>query len=547
MAATVASAAPDIPQSWFRARLFAIALGACGLGVLTLHLVGLTSSPPGFYVDEAAHGYNAYTLSIDGRDEYGESWPLLFQSFGDYKGPVLIYLIAGAVRLFGPSVAIVRMVPSLVSLITAIALGWLAYQIFRDRWLGLATFVVAGTLPWLFVIGRIAFEPTALPAALALFLLAWWNADQAWSRPRRQLLLAVLAGLCLGVAIYTYTTARLLVLALVAVLCVAYLGEWRRRWLPLIATSMTALASYLPMAVWSLQHPGKLTARFDTVSIFCRPVFSCQAQPGIAGTTDDGRFFPLVVAERLVRVYWADWSPTFLFYSGDTNGRHGTGQGGVLYVTLAPFLAVGAVTLGRRWREPFWRLVGLGAVFGVVPAALTANMGHALRTIDAVPFLVIIMALGAAELSRLLPGQRWIEVALGAAIVVERGGFMTDYFTTYPTRQAVSFDPGLETAVATARRTPHQGPIELSDHIDQAAIMFAFFSREDPSAYRAHGVAGAGAVVGPVGDKRLPAGSVVVAKPDEKVFGANLLSVVTRPKKDDWVTPPEWTSTTRSG
>jgi 4-amino-4-deoxy-L-arabinose transferase-like glycosyltransferase len=175
-----------------------VALGVVGLGVPALHFHGLTSSPPGFYVDEASVGYNAYAISLDGRDEYGESWPLFFRAFGDYKNPVLIYLIAGAMRLFGPSVGIVRVVPSLLSLLTAIVLGLLTYRIFRDRWLGLAIFAVAGTLPWLFIIGRIGFEVSALPAALSLFLLAWWSADQERSRPRRQLLMALLAGLSLG-------------------------------------------------------------------------------------------------------------------------------------------------------------------------------------------------------------------------------------------------------------------------------------------------------------------------------------------------------------
>jgi hypothetical protein len=162
-----------------------MALGAVGVGVLTLHLYGLTSSPPGFYVDEASVGYNAYAISIDGRDQHGESWPLFIEAFGGQKNPVLVYLVAGVMRLFGPSVGIVRMVSSLVSLMTATVLGRLAYRIFHDRWLGLATFAVAGTLPWLFVIGRIGFEVSALPAALGLFLLAWWNADQELSRPRR--------------------------------------------------------------------------------------------------------------------------------------------------------------------------------------------------------------------------------------------------------------------------------------------------------------------------------------------------------------------------
>src|SRR5262249_26527228 len=149
-------------------------------------------------------------------------------------------------------------------------------------------------------------------------------------------------------------------------------------------------------------HPGQLTGRFSLLSIFCQPVSTCNARPSIVGNTDDGTFFPLVVTERLVRVYLSSWNPSFLFYTGDPWGRHVTGHGGMLYATVAPFLFVGAVALVRRWREPFWRLIGLGTVFAGIPAALTMDQGHALRFIAAVPFLIVIMALGAAELMRLL-------------------------------------------------------------------------------------------------------------------------------------------------
>lgn len=225
--------------------------------------------------------------------------------------------------------------------------------------------------------------------------------------------------------------------------------------------------------------------------------------------------------------------PSFLFNTGDPYGRHVTGHGGLLYVTLAPFLIVGAVAVIRHWREPFWRLIGLSAVLGGVPAALTLHLGHALRTIDVLPFLIIIMALGTAELIRLLTGQRWIAVALGVALLVEIGWFMTDYFTAYPARQAFWFDPGLETAIATAQRTPHQGLIQLSDRIDQAPIMFAFFTQEDPRTYRTAGIVGGGATVGPMGGTRLPPRSVVVAKPDENVLDADLVQTVTLADEED--------------
>ena len=34
--------------------------------------------------DEAALGYNAYSILKTGRDEYGQYFPLIFKSFGDY-------------------------------------------------------------------------------------------------------------------------------------------------------------------------------------------------------------------------------------------------------------------------------------------------------------------------------------------------------------------------------------------------------------------------------------------------------------------------------
>ena len=47
---------------------------------LVLRVVNVTDNPPGFFADEAALGYNAYTLLASGTDEYGEPWPILFRS-----------------------------------------------------------------------------------------------------------------------------------------------------------------------------------------------------------------------------------------------------------------------------------------------------------------------------------------------------------------------------------------------------------------------------------------------------------------------------------
>ena len=49
--------------------------------------------PPALNADEAAFGYNAYSLVETGKDEHGNAWPIHFQSFNDYKPGFYFYLV----------------------------------------------------------------------------------------------------------------------------------------------------------------------------------------------------------------------------------------------------------------------------------------------------------------------------------------------------------------------------------------------------------------------------------------------------------------------
>ncbi|MDZ4228834.1 MAG: glycosyl transferase, partial [Patescibacteria group bacterium] len=61
-------------------KLILILLLAAGLRFYQLGRV-----PSGFVNDEAAFGYNAYSLIKTGRDEFGEFLPIIFHSFGEGK------------------------------------------------------------------------------------------------------------------------------------------------------------------------------------------------------------------------------------------------------------------------------------------------------------------------------------------------------------------------------------------------------------------------------------------------------------------------------
>ena len=54
---------------------------------------------PALNADEAAIGFNAYSLMQTGRDEHGNPWPIHFQSFNDYK-PGLYFMVALPIAVF---------------------------------------------------------------------------------------------------------------------------------------------------------------------------------------------------------------------------------------------------------------------------------------------------------------------------------------------------------------------------------------------------------------------------------------------------------------
>src|SRR5919198_2883285 len=101
-----------------------------------------SDNPPGFFRDEAALAYNAYTIEHDGGDEYGARFPLYFSSFLDYKSPVFVYVLAGVFRVTGPDREVARGLAAVSMLPAILLLGWLAYRL-----TGRATVAVAIVAP----------------------------------------------------------------------------------------------------------------------------------------------------------------------------------------------------------------------------------------------------------------------------------------------------------------------------------------------------------------------------------------------------------------
>src|SRR5277367_3686466 len=83
-----------------------------------LRFVALDKVPVSPYWDEVAIGYNAYSIVHTGRDEYGRWFPLLFQSYNDYKMPGQIYLSVIPIALFGLNVFSTRFISAFLGILS---------------------------------------------------------------------------------------------------------------------------------------------------------------------------------------------------------------------------------------------------------------------------------------------------------------------------------------------------------------------------------------------------------------------------------------------
>jgi hypothetical protein len=494
---------------WARAnRLLVAATVLCGV-VVGLHYVDLKDAPPGFFSDEASVAYDAQGIATDLRDEHGDLLPIFFRSFGQWRGSLFVYAMAAVFKVAGPGVVQARFVSATASLLTAVLLALLVQRLFGARWLSVGTFAVVAVTPWLFTSGRLAFEPVALPAVLAGFLLLWQRADQT-----ERWYFGAAAGFVLGLTVYAAIVAWLFAPLLCLALVLAELP--RVRWRLLLATALGVDLAVLPMLFFLPAHPGMLTARYQTVQVW---------QPGHPLLENVGRTW---------RVYTSGFSPEYLF-------DHATWvQGGEFFAVLAPALAVGLFALWQLRGERFWRLVVLGLLFAPIPSSLASDFSHDFRNIEDVPFYLTIMALGAWRLAPLLSRQRVVAAGVAGLLAFQAVWFLADYFARLPGRMSDWQTAGFQEAVVTSQRLAHGRPILLepdlfsSETYDPQAseVAFAFFAGEDVRDYRRAGIGAMNASL-IQGGAPVP-GAVVIAYKDHAVPGARLLTTIWVAYADDW-------------
>lgn len=452
----------------------------------------LSSNPPALTWDEASWGYNAYSLGIDGRDEFGKFLPIDYlESFGDFKPPMYAYLDIFPVKIFGLNEFAVRFPSALFGVLTVFVSYFLVKRVFpksenKEKYALLSAFILAIS-PWHIMLSRAAFEANVASFFLVFGVFAFLAAvqDRKWY--------LLLSAASFALSFYTFNTARIVAPLLVLILAIGFRKELILHKRETIIAAVIGILFVAPIAKFLISPQANL--RFKEVNIFSDASVVERANQQILN--DNNNIFSKVIHNRrlgygveYLRHYFDNLSPSFLFIKGDGNPKFSTQDVGQMYLWELPFFTLGILFLFRK-KEGVWWIIPLWLIAGIIPAATARETPHALRIETTLPTFQILAAIGIVvfinwerKLKTIIVRNLILSI-VALFILGNLVYFFHGYFVHYPREFSGEWQYGYKDSINYALLNKEQfDQINITTELGRPYIYYLFYSKMDPRDFR---------------------------------------------------------------
>lgn len=471
-------------------------LAAIMVLAIVFRLWQLGNIPPSPDWDEAAIGYDAYSIIHTGRDQFGKLFPLVVRSLDDYKPALYIYLAIPSILFLGLNTFAVRLPSAIFGILSVFAVYYLVKELFekykyRDHLSLLSSFLLAIS-PWSIQFSRIGFESNvgnAFNIFAAVFFLKGFK--KPW--------LLSLSAVCAGLSLYIYQTEKIFTPLLMLALAMIY----RKRLLSvgrkyLVVSFVFGVLIVMPMLMFIVTDKASLarikktsifTAQTEILKINLQKLNRDREKNDRAGMIFDNR--RVEYAKTIVGGYLSHFDLNWLFLKGD-NERHHAPNMGLMYLFELPFLLYGIYLLMFFEVDKKAKLFILSWILiAPFPASFTTGLPHAVRTLNFIPMLQIISALGILSMFIYVVKYRNLKylfyIVFAGIFLLNFTYYMDQYFVQLNYYDSSYWQYGYKQAVDEVNLIGNKyGKIVVSNDksLDKSYIFFLFYLKYPPLEYQ---------------------------------------------------------------
>lgn len=368
----------------------------------------LGEAPPGLQHDEIFKAQEGIALI-----EHGDFRLFYPSNQGHESG--YVWVLALAYALFGKSVMMVKFPPLVFGLLTVALMYRVLGEIFNRR-VGVIAAGLTAVSFWGVFTSRVGLRAVMLPV---ITLLVIWGVHRLYrsadTRSAKHWCVTLLTAFALGFAIYTYTSSFVLYIAFFAIILALIVFDrvaLRRVWKHLAVIGLIATVMTLPMINVRLNDPQGQ----NRVSTITRPL-----NDFLAGKP----------AELIDNAWKLAGMP---FFTGDPEWRYNVADRPLFATPVGLLVYVGlAVAVWRLRKQPILAIFLTLATAGLIPSLLTVSAPSFLRSIIALPAIMLFVAL----VLDALRDKRMVWSLGVIAVVVTGATDWSAYFGQWPRNEEV--------------------------------------------------------------------------------------------------------------
>lgn len=451
---------------------------------------------PSLLWDEAALGYNGYSILKTGKDEYGKTLPLIFKSFGDYKPGFYVYLTIPFIALFGLNPFAVRLPSIVLGALTPIFLFLLVKQLTKNKRLSLLSAFVLAVTPWHIHFSRGAWESNIMSTFLVLASHFFLMGIKKYNH-----YLLNLSGFIFLLSLLTYQGAKLIVPLIIFGLLITNFKQLKNQfnqYLDRLSLKTNILYTILAAGVisWYLvSFTGVNASRLEVMSIFSYK----QTSQTVQKILNEHNLFKknlhfylfhgqwLHYARGILSRYLNHFSPRYLGFMGDwQSNRHSApyfgmiGRLGLVLFIYGLYRFVAAEKSLKKHFLVYW------LVASPLPAALSRDQVSGVRSLPMSIALAFFIGYGLYQLTKINLNQKLkylLYVFLIGLFIVDFSYYLDLYHNHLVANSPQDWLYGHQQVVKKINSQDFN-KVYMTNFYGQPYIYYLFYSQYPPSEYQ---------------------------------------------------------------